>query len=73
MRSQGGEGKAAPGPVMERRPTPFDARLSAALVQRGLAQLATTPLPRAALADLEEASAWPRRNHDTSAVAGTSG
>ncbi len=55
LRSQGGEGKAAPGPVMERRPTPFDARLSAALLRRGLAQLATTPLPRAALADLEEA------------------
>ena len=72
MRSQGGEARP-PRAWWQRRPTPFDARLSAALVRRGLAQLSTTPLPRAALADLEGRSAWPVDNHDTRPIAGTAG
>lgn len=50
-----GKASVVPGAAAERLPTPLAPRLSAALLRRGLLGLGTTPLPKPALADLEEA------------------
>ncbi len=60
LQAQAPSGATKAKPASENSPTAatvFDARLAAALMRRGLQAINTSPLPKEALADLEEAKA----------------